>query len=248
MTIKEDKIKVSGMTCTSCERVIKNAMSKEQGITSTDVNVETGFITVNHYPDIIHLERIEQIINEKGYKVIDANVQLLPQKIAKKTKHSNTKQEVSSSPKHYIEKLMLKNAFIAIIVLFILQLITNLSLFSSVENFWSKYGVYFVYLIIAIVANATAIWHIRCYQESADCMSGMMIGMTLGMMSGFMGGAIIGATNGMFMGSIYGMLVGMGVGAWCGKSCGIMGIMEGLMAGLMAGTMGAMLSVMMVFD
>ncbi|MBI4918376.1 hypothetical protein HY837_00470 [archaeon] len=146
------------------------------------------------------------------------------------------------------ESKVFETAAITTIVLFISLALVYKLFFISIPNFNTKYAWYFFYLILAIISNATAIYHLKAYRNAVTCMAGMMIGMTLGMMSGLMLGYLVGATNGMFTGTVYGMILGMIVGAWCGKCCGIMGLMEGMMAGLMGGTMGAMLSVMLIND
>src|SRR3989338_4878010 len=115
-------------------------------------------------------------------------------------------------------------------------------------NFFSRFGYYLIFLIVAVAINTLSIWHIKAYGNLFTCMTGMMVGMTIGMTSGFLIGLIIGATNGMFIGTIAGVIIGIAVGIWCGKCCGIMGVLEGMMAGLMGGLMGAMTSLMLFND
>lgn len=105
-----------------------------------------------------------------------------------------------------------------------------------------------IWLIVAAVMSAVAIYQVLVHETELACMSGMMIGMTTGMLTGFLFGYLVGATTGMFVGSVVGVAVGSALGAAAGRCCGIMGIMEGLMAGLMSGTMGAMIAVMLMSD
>ena len=163
--------------------------------------------------------------------------------------NNSTEIETPHQKKEKIfEQHVLEVAGLTFLALFFLFGISYKFYFFAIPSFMEKTGWYIFYLIIAVVANAIAIYHLKAYRNAVTCMTGMMIGMTIGMISGFTLGYLVGATNGMFMGSMYGMIVGMAAGAWTGKCCGIMGLMEGMMAGLMGGSMGAMLSVMMLFD
>ena len=146
------------------------------------------------------------------------------------------------------EEQVMETAGLTFIALLALFGISYKYYFAQMPDFTEKYVWYVLYGILAVVANATAVYHLKAYRNAVTCMTGMMIGMTIGMISGLTFGYLIGATNGMFMGSFVGVLMGVSTGAWAGKCCGIMGVMEGAMAGLMGGTMGAMTSVMLIFD
>src|SRR3989344_3629322 len=143
-----------------------------------------------------------------------------------------------------VEKSMIKTAFYNLIFLILIETIAYFGFFKNIPDFFSKYGYYLIFLVIAVVINSIAIWHIKAYRHVFSCTTGMMIGMS----SGFSIGLIVGATNGMFIGSLAGIIVGIIVGSYAGNCCGIMGIMEGMMAGLMGGLMGAMTSVMTLND
>ena len=147
-----------------------------------------------------------------------------------------------------LEKSFIKTAFYTLIFLILIEAIAYYGFFRNIPNFFNKYSYYIIFLVISIVINSIAIWHIKAYKHSFSHMNGMMIGMTIGMSSGFSIGLVIGATNGMFIGSLIGIIIGMLVGSYVGNCCGIMGIMEGMMAGLMGGLMGAMTSVMALND
>ena len=142
------------------------------------------------------------------------------------------------------EKDMLKVFLGTLIVLIIIELIAYFILFKDIPQFIEKYGYYTALLIMTVVINATALYHIKSFKRTIPCMTGMMIGMTLGMTSGLSIGMIVGATNGMFFGGLAGVIIGMAVGVWAGNCCGVMGVMEGMMAGIMGGTMGPMIALM----
>ncbi|HLD06600.1 MAG TPA: hypothetical protein VJC16_03645 [Candidatus Nanoarchaeia archaeon] len=147
-----------------------------------------------------------------------------------------------------VEKPMLRTAAIALVFLFALELVAYYGFFRGVPGFFAAYGYYIALLVVAVVGNSIAVWHIKAYRQSFSHTIGMMIGMTIGMSAGFTIGMLLGATNGMFIGSIAGTLIGMLAGSYAGNCCGLMGAMEGMMAGLMGGTMGAMVSVMTLND
>lgn len=147
-----------------------------------------------------------------------------------------------------VEKSLLKTALYTLIFLVIVEFVAYLSWFRNIPEFFSKYGYYQIFLIISIMINSVAVWHIKAYKMEYAHMSGMMIGMTIGMTTGFVIGLVIGATNGMFIGSLAGLIIGMITGGYVGNCCGIMGAMEGMMAGLMGGVMGAMTAVMTLND
>ena len=147
-----------------------------------------------------------------------------------------------------IEKSMIKTALYTLVFLILIEVIAYFGFFQRIPNFFSKYGYYLIFLVIAILINSVVLWHIKAYKHVFSCTTGMMIGMTVGMSAGFSIGLIVGATNGMFIGSLAGLIIGMLVGSYAGNCCGIMGIMEGMMAGLMGGVMGAMTSIMTLND
>ena len=147
-----------------------------------------------------------------------------------------------------LEKSMIKTSVYTLIFLIFIEILTYYGFFRGTPDFFSRYGYYTIFLVISILINAVAVWHVKSYRHVFSHMNGMMVGMTIGMSSGFTIGLIIGATNGMFIGSLAGLIIGMAVGSYTGKCCGIMGVMEGMMAGLMGGIMGAMTSIMSLND
>ena len=147
-----------------------------------------------------------------------------------------------------VEKSMIKISFYTLIILVLTEAIAYFGFFKDIPDFFPKYGYYLIFLVISIVINSIAFWHIKAYRHVFACTTGMMIGMTVGMSTGFSIGLIVGATNGMFIGSLTGIIIGMIIGSYAGNCCGIMGVMEGMMAGLMGGLMGGMTSVMTLND
>ncbi len=144
----------------------------------------------------------------------------------------------------FIERQTIFTALGTLLMIIALEVIGYFVLFRNIPDFLKTYGYYLALLIIAIVVNAVAVWHITAFKRIIPCMTGMMIGMTLGMTTSLSIGMIVGATNGMFIGGVVSLVIGMAIGFWTGRCCGIMGTMEGMMAGLMGGVMGPMISLM----
>ncbi|MBI2672582.1 cation transporter [Candidatus Woesearchaeota archaeon] len=235
------KLRIAGMHCESCEKLLKKALSKLGHIKEIDLRYNNEIATI-YYNQEINVDKVISIIRESGYDAMPI---------------SGDYSINNASIKQFLKDLKNKNKaegqliFIALQVFAILALLEGVAYFGffrNIPNFFNTYGYFIIFLLINVVLMATSVWHIKIYGNKFTCMTGMMIGMTIGMLSGFLIGIIVGATNGMFVGSVAGLLIGMAVGGWCGKCCGIMGIMEGIMAGLMGGLMGAMTSLMLLND
>ena len=237
--MKTIKIRIAGMHCESCEKLLKNRLSKVRNIKSVDLTYNNEIADIN-YEDNLDLNEVINVVREAGYDAISLNNQ------KEKTTLNHYLEDLRK--KERIEGKLITFAVILLLVLGLIELIAYYGFFQDMPNFFSRFGYYLIFLIVAVAINALSIWHIKAYGNSFTCMTGMMIGMTIGMTSGFLIGLIIGATNGMFIGTLAGVLIGMAIGIWCGKCCGVMGAMEGIMAGLMGGLMGAMTSLMLFND
>ncbi len=143
------------------------------------------------------------------------------------------------------EYTLLKHGGITLLILLAIQAILT---FLLPETALTKYAWWIAYASTSVVSIAVGVAHLKAYQTTIDCMTGMMIGMTIGMQTGMMIGTILGATNGLFIGAIISMILAISIGIYTGRCCGIMGVMEGMMAGTMGGTMGAMIGTMFNVD
>ena len=61
-------LKVMGMSCSHCEKAVKEAVSAIEGVTSVEVDLEGKTVTVNH-EEIIKVDSIKAKIEEEGYKI-----------------------------------------------------------------------------------------------------------------------------------------------------------------------------------
>lgn len=62
------EISIEGMTCTGCENTIKNTISGFEGVYSTDANFEKGIAVLEIDSTKVDILKIEEAINEVGYK------------------------------------------------------------------------------------------------------------------------------------------------------------------------------------
>lgn len=61
-------VKVSGMTCKNCEAAVKEALLDLAGVTSVNVNLDTGDVTIAHSEDV-NEATLKQVIEDQGYDV-----------------------------------------------------------------------------------------------------------------------------------------------------------------------------------
>lgn len=74
--VKDKKtVKISGMHCASCAQTIEKALKSESGVTKANVNLATEKATVEFDPDQINLQRIFQVIEDRGYKPLKTQAQ-----------------------------------------------------------------------------------------------------------------------------------------------------------------------------
>jgi len=235
------KLRITGMHCDSCEKLLKSRISKIANVKDVKLTYTNDIAEVS-YDNKLDTNEIIKTVQNSGYD-------------AKVVNGDETHEETTF--KHYVKDLkakekiegnLIKWSVILLLVLALTEIIAYYGFFRNIPDFFSKFGYYLIFLVISITISAIAVWHIKAYGNLFSCMTGMMIGMTIGMISGFLIGLIVGSTNGMFIGTLAGLFVGIPVGVWCGSCCGVMGSMEGMMAGFMGGLMGAMTAIMMIND
>ena len=244
----EHILKVHGMHCESCERIISRTVEKHEGAKAISFDLRANTMKIECAD--AQLPKIKEELLSKGYQL------LLPGEEAKQGYEAGSFSRIFSFLSSLLtgsngfahENAMLFYSALTLVAILMLQSFLYIFAFRNIPNFLNIYGTLLFLAAISIVAVMFSFFHVRAFKERTSCMVGMMMGMSIGMMGGFLIGAFAGATSGMFVGSLAGMAFGMFLGFEAGRCCGVMGGMEGLMGGLMAGTMGAMLSVMMLSD
>ncbi|MBI5046256.1 hypothetical protein HZC07_00805 [Candidatus Micrarchaeota archaeon] len=241
--MKETKIELNGMSCASCERLIRRVAEKNS-IAVNSLDVKTGEVVV--FCESEKLEPFKKQLADKGFteKASDPNFSRGDPKRVKKYISSI----LAADSEVETESRLFNYSIASTAILFVIGGLVYSYLIAPTFQNAAAYLPLFILAVLSSVITVFSYYHMLSYRKNLSCMNGMMIGMTLGMISGFLVGGIIGATNGMFVGSVAGIFVGAVFGVNVGKCCGIMGALEGLMAALMAGVMGAMTSVMLIRD
>ena len=62
-------LKVNGMSCSHCERAVKNAVGALGGVKSVVVSLKDKTVTVEHDPNQSPVDAIKAAIIEEGYEV-----------------------------------------------------------------------------------------------------------------------------------------------------------------------------------
>lgn len=241
MTQTTIELQVNGLTCGSCEKIIRRTIGKFENASVESFDFDRGKVSVT--ASETDIGKIVSTLKEKGYHTfLTKDIEELEGETELDRLRYVLTQLTGNHPKFSLERKMIQTAFFSLLGTLAIALIFPV-LFPTAKPLLGL----FILGSIMIALTIFSVQHIQSFGRQS-CNTGMMTGMGIGMMSGFMAGALVGASSGMFWGSIIGMMTGMFLGVKIGRSCGNMGVLEGLMAGLMAGTMGAMLSVMLVFD
>lgn len=64
---------VKGMTCVSCQNLIKKTLERSAGIINASVNYKTNTADITYDSDIISTKHIAEIINDLGYEIVPEN-------------------------------------------------------------------------------------------------------------------------------------------------------------------------------
>ncbi len=62
-------LKVEGMSCSHCEKAVKQAVGALAGVKSVAVSLNDKTVTVEHDPGKATLEQIKHEIEDQGYEV-----------------------------------------------------------------------------------------------------------------------------------------------------------------------------------
>ena len=177
--MKTLKLRIVGMHCESCEKLLKKALSKLEHIKDIDLRYNNEIATIHYNPEI-NVNDVINIIRQVGYDATVFSGDYKPEDISFK------KYLKDLGSKNRMEREMVYVAFGTFLVLAILELFAYYGFFRTIPDFFVKYGYYLIFLLISIVICGASLWHIKAYGDSFSCMSGMMIGMTIGMISGFL--------------------------------------------------------------
>jgi copper chaperone len=62
-------LKVPGVSCSHCEKSIKNALSGFVGVENTNVDLEKKIVTFDYDSSKASLEKIKEAIEDEGYDI-----------------------------------------------------------------------------------------------------------------------------------------------------------------------------------
>lgn len=68
--LMKTKIKVNGMTCQHCSMRVKNALLEIDEVTSVDVDLNSGEVTIEQNSDQDLKLAFSEVVNEAGYSVV----------------------------------------------------------------------------------------------------------------------------------------------------------------------------------
>ena len=68
LTIK--KLNVEGMSCSHCERAIKDALSELDGVAKTEVDLSANTVTIEYDMEIVSESNLVETIEDAGYDVV----------------------------------------------------------------------------------------------------------------------------------------------------------------------------------
>lgn len=57
------------ISCEHCQHAIEGAVGKMEGVQSVKVDIPTKSVHINYDPQKVTLEKIEEVMDEEGYKV-----------------------------------------------------------------------------------------------------------------------------------------------------------------------------------
>lgn len=62
-------MKIVGMKCHSCAKIIKLTLEDKQGIGFTEVDFDSGKVSLEFQPNQINISEIKKAIEELGYRL-----------------------------------------------------------------------------------------------------------------------------------------------------------------------------------
>ncbi|MBU1877066.1 MAG: heavy metal translocating P-type ATPase [Patescibacteria group bacterium] len=142
---KKTTIKILGMDCASCAAIIENALQKEEGIKSANVNFATKKLYLEFDSIKISITRIKKIIEGLGYKTTEETVEEEMHDHHKKAKT----QEVSKLKQRFIFALI----FSLPIIYMVMGEMIGLSMPTIFENYGTIIQLVFATTVIASCFN-----------------------------------------------------------------------------------------------
>ena len=74
--MRKGTLKIGGMTCAACANRVERALSKAEGVKGANVNLAAEKAAVEYDPELVDLNRLAEIVEDQGYRVIRDRVEL----------------------------------------------------------------------------------------------------------------------------------------------------------------------------
>ncbi|UCF12993.1 MAG: heavy metal translocating P-type ATPase [Thermoplasmatales archaeon] len=75
--VKEVKLHVKGMTCTSCVQSIESALKKMEGVDFAGVNIADKTALVKYDSKLLNVEKIKEVIRKTGYEAFESKPEMM---------------------------------------------------------------------------------------------------------------------------------------------------------------------------
>ncbi len=140
-------LKISGMHCASCVVIIENALKKEDGVKSVNVNFASEKLYLEFDSIEVSISRIQKIIEKLGYKASEEGLEEEMEDHHKKEKEGKIKK--------------LRNRFIAALFfsLPIIYMVMGEMIGLPMPMFFEKYGIFIQFVLAtAVILSAFNIW------------------------------------------------------------------------------------------
>ncbi|SOD42664.1 heavy-metal-associated domain-containing protein [Nitrosovibrio sp. Nv4] len=69
--MQTETITVKGMTCMGCVNSVKNVLEKIPGVSSADVSLEQGLVTVQYDVAMAGVAQFKEAIEDAGFEVVN---------------------------------------------------------------------------------------------------------------------------------------------------------------------------------
>ena len=66
----EVTLQVQGMSCNHCKQAVTDALSNLDGVSSVQVDLETGKVDVTYDENTVTLEQMKEAVEDQGYDVV----------------------------------------------------------------------------------------------------------------------------------------------------------------------------------
>ncbi|MDP2741146.1 MAG: heavy metal translocating P-type ATPase [bacterium] len=153
-------LKIQGMDCASCAAVIEHSLKKEKGVVSASVNYATEKAHLEFDPAQTDIKKVEKIIKDLGYKVLDENGENVSETGKKAEDHSDHHNIPAGGEKEKeIKKLKLRFVLAFVFGLPIIYMVMGGMVGLPMPEIFETYGIAIqAVLSTAVILSCFNIW------------------------------------------------------------------------------------------